>query len=116
MFTRNLCSVAALIRDPLRPSPISFLTDSQRKQVVEAGSIAGATIERAIVRGIMVHIITGLALVLVSALLFWRLLPRNGECHRLLRTIWAPYISIGFTAGFAVGIAMMVSGVVQLFA
>ena len=64
----------------------------------------------------MIEVMTGLALVLVSALLFWRLLPRNGECHRLVQTMWAPYISIGFTAGFAFGIAMMVSGVVQLFA
>jgi hypothetical protein len=64
----------------------------------------------------MVDVITGLTLVLVSALLCWKVLPRNGVCHPLVRTIWAPYVSIGFTAGFGFGIAMMVAGVAQLFA
>jgi hypothetical protein len=65
--------------------------------------------------GNMIFMVVGLALLLGTAALFWRFLPRNGECHWLVRTVWAPYLSIGFTCGFAFGIAIMVSGIVELF-
>ena len=64
----------------------------------------------------MIDVLTGLALLLVTALLFWKVLPRNGQRHYLATTVWAPFLSIGLTSGLAFGIAMTVAGVVKLFA
>jgi hypothetical protein len=64
----------------------------------------------------MIDVLSGFALVLVTALLFWKVLPRNGQRHYLATTVWAPYLSIGLTGGLAFGIAMMVAGVAKLIA
>jgi hypothetical protein len=76
---------------------------------------AAATIETAMAGGTMVYILIGIALLVGTAALFWRFLPRNGECHWLARSAWAPYLGIAFTSGFAFGIAVTVTGIVQLF-
>jgi hypothetical protein len=113
-FTRNLCSAAALLRDPLRHPLISSpRTRTEhcsltllRWQGQRPGVIAGGT---------MVDVLSGLALLLITAFLFWKVLPRNGQRHYLAATIWAPYVSIGLTSGLAFGVAMTVAGVVKLF-
>jgi hypothetical protein len=62
------------------------------------------------------YVLAGLLTLVVTAVLFWKCLPRDGQSHWLVRTIWAPYVSIAFTCGFAFGFAMTVTGVVRLFA
>jgi hypothetical protein len=49
----------------------------------------------------------GLGILVVTLLLFWRTLPRNGKPHALVGTEWEPYFVILFVGGAALGIGMM---------
>ena len=64
----------------------------------------------------MFYVLSGLVVVIVTTLLFWRCLPRNGECHRLAKTAWAPYLSFLFVGGFAFGLAIVIAGIAEMFA
>ena len=44
----------------------------------------------------------------LTALLFWRILPRNGKVHSLIGTGWEPYIALLFVGGFGAGFDMIV--------
>ena len=56
--------------------------------------------------------IVGLAFVIASAGLFWRVLPVNGKPHRLARMpVVESIMPIGVVAGFAVGVALMFASV-----
>jgi hypothetical protein len=49
----------------------------------------------------------GLAILIVTAVLFWRVLPRNGKTHRLVGTEWEPYFVILFVMGASLGFGLV---------
>jgi hypothetical protein len=55
----------------------------------------------------------GLAIFVVTAVVFWSLLPRHGKVHRFADTEWEPYIGVAFTAAVALSLTMMLSGVLD---
>ena len=45
---------------------------------------------------------------------FWMCLPDSeGRIHRLTNTEWEPYVAVVFCAGFALGVTMILSGIIQ---
>ena len=52
----------------------------------------------------------------LTALLFWRILPRNGKVHPLVGTPWEPYVALLFVGGFGAGAGMLVVWAVSYFA
>jgi hypothetical protein len=62
----------------------------------------------------MYLLISGIAVFLVTAAVFWALLPRGGMRHRWVGTEWEPYISVAICAGVALSFTMTLSGVLNL--
>lgn len=62
----------------------------------------------------MILLIAGLAVLLVTGLLFWMCLPRGDQLYRFANTEWEPYIGVAFTAAVALGFTMILSSVLDL--
>ena len=55
----------------------------------------------------------GLGILVITLLLFWRVLPRNGKVHFLVRTQWEPYFAIVFLLGGGFGVGLLVMWAVE---
>jgi hypothetical protein len=55
----------------------------------------------------------GLVILIVTATVFWLLLPRGDKVYRLADTEWEPYVGVAFTAAVALSLTMMLSGVLD---
>jgi hypothetical protein len=62
----------------------------------------------------MFLLMSGIAVFLVTAAVFFALLPRGGKRHRWVGTEWEPYISVALCAGVALSFTMTLSGVLDL--
>ena len=56
----------------------------------------------------------GIVVFIVTAGVFWALLPRGDTLHRWANTEWEPYISVAICSGVALAFTMMLSGVLSL--
>jgi hypothetical protein len=45
---------------------------------------------------------------------FWYCLPRDGKLHRFVDTEWEPYVGVAFCSAVALGLTLMLSGVLNL--
>jgi hypothetical protein len=57
----------------------------------------------------MFSLIAGIAVVTLTALLFWRTLPREGKTHWIAGSRWEPYYAILFILGVSLGVGLMIS-------
>jgi hypothetical protein len=62
----------------------------------------------------MVLLSSGIVVVVVTAIVFWSFLPRGGERHRFVETEFEPYIGVAFTSGVALGLTLVLAGVLNL--
>jgi hypothetical protein len=62
----------------------------------------------------MFLLISGIVVLVVTAGVFWALLPRGGARHRWVDTELEPYISVAICAGVALGCTMTLSGTLNL--
>jgi hypothetical protein len=62
----------------------------------------------------MALMLAGIAVMIVTAIVFWMLLPRGGKVHRLVGTEWEPYIGVAFTSAVALGCTMILSGAISV--
>ena|SRR2546425_337551 len=62
----------------------------------------------------MILLITGLAVTIVTGLVFWKCLPRDGKTHRFVGTELEPYVSVAFCSAIALGFTMILSAVLDL--
>ena len=62
----------------------------------------------------MVLFVSGIAVFIVTALVFWALLPRGDKLHRWVNTELEPYICVALCAGVALSFTMILSGVLNL--
>jgi hypothetical protein len=62
----------------------------------------------------MTLIVIGVCVLVVTAIAFAALLPRDGRVHRWANTELEPYISVAICAGVALGFTMVLSGVINL--
>ena len=49
----------------------------------------------------MFLLMSGIVVFLITAAVFWALLPRGGNRHRWVDTEWEPYISVALCSGVA---------------
>jgi len=61
------------------------------------------------------HALIGVAILVATGYLFWRILPKNGKVHRLVGTEWEPYFVIAFVSAAALGIGMIALWGVETF-
>ena len=62
----------------------------------------------------IITLLTGLAVFALTGILFWRALPRDGKYQRLMGTALEPYVAVVFTAGVALGFAMVLTSALEL--
>jgi hypothetical protein len=62
----------------------------------------------------MVLLLGGVAVFIVTAIVFWGFMPRHGKLHRFANTEWEPYIGVAFTSAVALSLTMILSSVIGL--
>jgi hypothetical protein len=62
----------------------------------------------------MGSLIGGAIVFVLTAIVFWYCLPRDGKLHRFVDTEWEPYVGVAFCSAVALGLTMMLSGVLNL--
>jgi hypothetical protein len=62
----------------------------------------------------MIVLSSGIAVIVVTVIVFWSLLPRGGKRHRFVETEFEPYIGVALTAAVALGLTMMLAGAINL--
>jgi hypothetical protein len=62
----------------------------------------------------MGSLIGGVIVFVLTAIMFWYCLPRDGKLHRFVDTEWEPYVGVAFCSAVALGLTMMLSGVLNL--
>jgi len=60
----------------------------------------------------MFLMLAGIAVMIVTGIVLWMLLPRGGTVHRFVGTEWEPYIGVAFTSAVALGLTMILSGAI----
>ena len=61
----------------------------------------------------MGSLIGGVIVFILTAIVFWYCLPRDGKLHRFVDTEWEPYVGVAFCSAVALGFTMMLSGVLN---
>jgi Mg/Co/Ni transporter MgtE len=64
--------------------------------------------------GELLLLVAGIAVFIVTAIVFWMFLPRHGKLHRFADTEWEPYIGVAFTSAVALSLTMMLSAVLGM--
>jgi hypothetical protein len=64
----------------------------------------------------MTPLLSGLTSLVVTAVLFWRCLPRNGRTHPVIGTRWEPYLGVLVTSGISFGLTLMMLGLTEIAA
>jgi len=62
----------------------------------------------------MYSLIIGTVVFVLTAIVFWYCLPRDGKTHRLVGTEWEPYVGVAFCSAVALSFTMMLSGVFNI--
>ena len=62
----------------------------------------------------MGFLISGVIVFVLTAIVFWYCLPRDGKLHRFVDTEWEPYVGVAFCSAVALGFTMMLSGALNL--
>lgn len=62
----------------------------------------------------MVSLISGVGVIGLTGMALAALLPRGGRAHRFVGTEVEPYIAVAVTACVALGLTLMLSGIIEL--
>jgi hypothetical protein len=62
----------------------------------------------------MLSVLGGIVVLVLTVLGFVALLPRGGKTYRYADTEWAPYVGVAFCSATALGVTLMLSGVLNL--
>jgi hypothetical protein len=62
----------------------------------------------------MALMLAGIAVMIVTSIIFWMLLPRGGKAHRFVGTEWEPYVGVAVTSAVALGLTMILSGAINV--
>ena len=62
----------------------------------------------------MVLLFSGVIVFVLTAIVFWYCLPRDGKLHRFVDTEWEPYVGVAFCSAVALSFTMILSGALNL--
>ncbi len=62
----------------------------------------------------MINLLAGIVIFVVTAIVFWYCLPRDGKMHRFVGTELEPYVGVAFCSAVALSLTMLLSGVLTL--
>jgi hypothetical protein len=58
----------------------------------------------------------GVAVFVLTAVIFWLCLPRGGKTHRFVGTELEPYVGVAFCSAIALSCTMILSGAISIAA
>lgn len=64
----------------------------------------------------MTVLIAGIAVLIITGILFWYCMPRGGKTHRFVGTELEPYVGVAFCSAIALGMTMTLSAILDLAA
>ncbi len=64
--------------------------------------------------GGVLQLTSGVVVFAVTAVVFWYCLPRGGKMHRFVNTEWEPYVGVAFCSAVALGLTLMLAGVLSM--
>lgn len=64
----------------------------------------------------MTVLIAGVAVLIITGILFWYCMPRGGKTHRFVGTELEPYVGVAFCSAIALGMTMTLSAILDLVA
>jgi len=62
----------------------------------------------------MIQLITGAVVLVLTAIVFWYCLPRDGKTHRFVGTELELYVGVAFCSAIALSFTLMLSGAIQV--
>ena len=62
----------------------------------------------------MINLLAGTVILVVTAIVFWYCLPRDGKMHRFVGTELEPYVGVAFCSAIALSFTMILSGVINM--
>jgi hypothetical protein len=62
----------------------------------------------------MIQLSTGAVVFVLTAIVFWYCLPRDGKTHRFVGTELEPYIGVAFCSAIALSFTLLLSGVIDV--
>ena len=62
----------------------------------------------------MINLAGGFIIFILTSIVFWYCLPRDGKTHRFVGTELEPYVSVAFCSAIALGFTMILSAVLDL--
>jgi len=62
----------------------------------------------------MVSLASGIAVFVLTAIVFWYSLPRGGKMHRFVDTELEPYVGVAFCSAIALSFTMILSGAINV--
>jgi hypothetical protein len=62
----------------------------------------------------MLLLASGIAILVVTAIVFWLCLPRDGRTHRFVGTELEPYVGVAFCSAVALSFTMILSAAISI--
>jgi len=62
----------------------------------------------------VINLVGGFIIFILTAIVFWYCLPRDGKLHRFVDTEWEPYVGVAFCSAVALGLTLMLAGVLSM--
>jgi len=62
----------------------------------------------------MIQLISGMAVFVLTGIVFLYCLPRDGKHHRFVGTEFEPYVGVAFCSAVALSFTLMLSGVIDV--
>ena len=63
----------------------------------------------------MLQLAAGIGVFIVTAIVFWYCLPRDGKTHRFVGTEFEPYVGVAFCSAIALSLTMLISGAITVW-
>ena len=63
----------------------------------------------------MLQLAAGIGVFIVTAIVFWYCLPRDGKTHRFVGTEFEPYVGVAFCSAIALSLTMLISGAITMW-
>jgi hypothetical protein len=64
----------------------------------------------------MIQLISGAVVFVLTGIVFWYCLPRDGKRHRFVETEFEPYVGVAFCSAVALSFTLMLSGAIDVAA
>ena len=62
----------------------------------------------------MLQLAAGIAVFVITAIVFWYCLPRGGKLHRFVDTEFEPYVGVAFCSAVALSFSLNLSGAINM--